>query len=100
MLSPVRYDRLGLVGPHVRQSLLQRRRICRIDVDAVGRRGGSDQQQCQRKRLPRKPRPHRVAPCDVGPTPAGIPSEQSVSLATYTQPIVHITFTQPAKYLT
>jgi hypothetical protein len=100
VLSPVRHDRLGLLGPYVRQSLLQRRRICRIDVDAVGRRSGSGQQQCQRKRLPRKPRPHRVAPCDVGPTAAGIPSEQSVSLATYTQPIVHITFTQPAKYLT
>lgn len=100
VLSPVRHDRLGLLGPHVRQSLLQRRRICRIDVDAVGRRSGSGQQQCQSKRLPRKPRPHRVAPCDVGPTAAGIPSEQSVSLATYTQPIVHITFTQPAKYLT
>ena len=100
VLSPVRDDRLGLPGPHVRQSLLQRRRVGGVDVDPVGRHGGSGQQQSQRKRLPRKPRPHRIAPCDVGPTPAGIPSEQSVSLATCTQPIVHITFTQPAKYLT
>lgn len=84
VLSPVRDDRLGLVRPHVRQSLLQRRRICRIDVDAVGRQSGSGQQQSQRKRLPRNPRPHRVAPCDPEPTPAVIPSEQSVSLATYT----------------
>lgn len=100
VLSPVRDDRLGLPGPHVRQSLLQRRRVGGVDVDPVGRQGGSGQQQSQRKRLPRQPRPHRVAPCDLGPTPAGIPSEQSVSLATCTQPIVHITFTQPAKYLT
>jgi len=65
VLSPVRDDRLGLLGPHVRQSLLQRRRIGGIDVDAVGRKSRSRQQKSQRKRLPRKPRPHRVAPCDL-----------------------------------
>ena len=67
VLSPVRDDRLGLFGPHVRQSLLQRRRIGGIDVDPVGRRSSSRQQQSQHERLPRKPRPHRVAPCDFGP---------------------------------
>lgn len=73
VLSPVRDDRVGLAWPHVRQSLLQRRRISCIDVDAVGRVSGSHQQQSQRKRLPRKPRPHRATPCGSEPVPAGYP---------------------------
>ncbi len=73
VLSPVRNDRFSLVRPHVRQSLLQRRRISRIDVDAVGRLSGPDQQQSQRKRLPRKPRPHLATPCGSEPGPAGYP---------------------------
>ncbi len=73
VLSPVRDDRVGLAWPHVRQSLLQRRRISRIDVDAVGRVSGSHQQQSQRKRLPRKPRPHLATPCGSEPVPAGYP---------------------------
>lgn len=73
VLSPVRDDRLGLVWPHVRQSLLQRRRICCIDVDPVGCLRSPHQQQSQHQRLTRKPRPHLATPCGSEPVPAGYP---------------------------
>ena len=77
VLSPVRDDRFGLHRPHVRQSLLQRRRIRRIDVDPIGREGHSAQQQSQHQRPARKPRSHCVAPCGSEPAPAGNPVEGS-----------------------
>lgn len=77
VLSPVRDDRFGLHRAHVRQSLLQRRRIRRIDVDPIGREGHSAQQQSQHQRPARKPRSHCVAPCGSEPAPAGNPVEGS-----------------------
>lgn len=77
VLSPVRDDRLGLHRAHVRQSLLQRRRIRRIDVDPIGREGHSAQQQSQHQRPARKPRSHCANPCGSEPAPAGNPVEGS-----------------------
>ena len=77
VLSPVRDDRFGPHRPHVRQSLPQRRRVRRIDVDPIGREGHSAQQQSQHQRPARKPRSHCVTPCGSEPAPAGNPVEGS-----------------------